>query len=130
MLRLTVNNYEDARDCPFRNVLDQVGDKWTFLILVALEEGPKRFGEIRRTLGDISQRVLTRKLRDLERDGYVSREVFPERPPRVEYSLTDLGRSMLDPIRRFLDWTLNAFPEVKRAREAFDRRSGTDTRER
>jgi DNA-binding HxlR family transcriptional regulator len=126
MLRLTVNSYEDARDCPFRAVLDHVGDKWTFLILVVLEDGPKRFGAIKRTLGDISQRVLTRKLRDLERDGYVSREVFPERPPRVEYALTDLGRSMLDPIRRFLDWTLTAFPEVKRAREEFDRRAEND----
>lgn len=121
MLRVTVKTYEDARDCPFRNVLDQIGDKWTFLILAVLEDGPKRFNEIRKTLGDISQRVLTRKLRDLERDGYVSRTVFPVRPPRVEYELTGLGRSMLEPIRLLLDWTVKVFPEVKRAREMFDR---------
>ncbi len=121
MLKLTVRNFEDARDCPFRNVLDQVGDKWTFLIFAVLEDGSIRFSDIRRTLGDISPRVLTKKLRELERDGYVARTVFPVRPLRVEYQLTGLGVSMLGPIKVFLDWTLQAYPEIKRAREAFDR---------
>jgi DNA-binding HxlR family transcriptional regulator len=120
MLRVTAESFEDARDCPFRNVLDQVADKWGFLIFAVLEEGPKRFNEIRRSIGDISQRVLTRKLRDLERDGFVSRTVYPERPPRVEYGLTQLGRSALSPVRVFLDWALAAHPEMQRARETFD----------
>ena len=123
MLKVTADSDEQAKDCPFRNVLDQVGDKWSFLILAVLEEGPQRFNEIKRLVGDISHRVLTRKLRDLERDGYVSRTVHPVRPPKVEYELTPLGQSLLDPIKQFLNWTLQAFPEIKRAREAFDRSS-------
>ena len=121
MLKVTADNYEHAKDCPFRNVLDQVGDKWSFLIFAVLEEGPKRFNEIKRLVGDISHRVLTRKLRELERDGYVTRTVHPVRPPKVVYELTPLGRSILKPIKQFLKWTLDAFPEIKRAREAFDR---------
>ncbi|HET9358943.1 MAG TPA: helix-turn-helix domain-containing protein [Vicinamibacterales bacterium] len=121
MLRVTVENYQSAKDCPFRNVLDQVGDKWSFLIFAVLEDGPKRFNEIKRLVGDISHRVLTKKLRDLEREGYVSRRVYPVSPPRVEYELTRLGRSVLGPIKRFLNWTLKAFPQIKSARDIFDR---------
>jgi DNA-binding HxlR family transcriptional regulator len=121
MLKLAVDSYEQATDCPFRNVLDKVGDKWSFLLLAVLEDGPKRFNEIKRLVGDISHRVLTRKLRELERDGYVSRTVHPVRPPKVEYELTTLGHSLLTPIKQFLTWTIQAFPEVKRAREVFDR---------
>ena len=91
MLKVTVDSYEQAKDCPFRTVLDKMGDKWSFLIFAVLEDGPKRFNEIKRSIGDISQRVLTKSLRDLERDGYLSRTVYPESPPRVEYELTDLG---------------------------------------
>lgn len=120
MLKVTADSYEQAKDCPFRNVLDQVGDKWSFLILAVLEERPQRFNAITRMIGDVSHRVLTRKLRDLERDGYVSRTVHPERPPKVEYALTPLGRSLLEPIKLFLNWTLEAYPEIKRARAAFD----------
>ena len=123
MLKVTADSYEHAKDCPFRNVLDQVGDKWSFLIFAVLEEGPKRFNEIKRLVGDISHRVLTRKLRELERDDYVTRTVHPVRPPKVVYALTPLGRSILKPIKQFLKWTLDAFPEIKRAREAFDRPS-------
>ena len=121
MLKVTADSYAQAKDCPFRNVLDQVGDKWSFLILAVLEEGPQRFNEIKRLVGDISHRVLTRKLRDLERDGYVSRTVHPVRPPKVEYQLTPLGQSLLDPIKQFLNWTLKAFPDIQRAREVFDK---------
>jgi DNA-binding HxlR family transcriptional regulator len=121
MLRVTVENYADAKDCPFRNVLDQVGDKWSFLVFAVLEDGPQRFNGIKRIIGDISHRVLTRKLRDLERDGYVRRTVYPERPPRVEYELTPLGRSLLKPIKTFLNWTVQALPEIQQARQAFDR---------
>jgi DNA-binding HxlR family transcriptional regulator len=121
MLRVTAENYEDARDCPFRNVLDKLGDKWSFMVFAVLEDGPKRFNEIKRLIGDISQRVLTRKLRDLERDGYVLRTVHPESPPKVVYELTPLGRSVLGPIRSFMEWSLDAFPDVQRARASFDR---------
>jgi DNA-binding HxlR family transcriptional regulator len=121
MLKITVDSYEHAKDCPFRNVLDQIGDKWSFLIFAVLEDGPKRFNEIRRLIGDISHRVLTKKLRELERDGYVRRTVYPVSPPRVEYQLTKLGRSVLRPIKGFLNWTLKAFPDIRAAREAFDR---------
>ena len=127
MVKVTVKNYQSAKDCPFRNVLDQVGDKWSFLIFAVLEDGPKRFNEIKRLVGDVSHRVLTRKLRDLERDGYVLRTVHPVRPPKVEYELTRLGRSMLKPIKQFLKWTLKAFPQVQQARQDFDRTAGKTT---
>jgi DNA-binding HxlR family transcriptional regulator len=120
MLKLTAYSIEDAKDCPFRNVLDKVGDKWSFLVLAALEDGPQRFNAIKRLVGDISHRVLTRTLRELERDGYVARTVYPVRPPKVEYALTPLGHSLLGPIKQFLEWTLEAFPAVRRARAAFD----------
>jgi DNA-binding HxlR family transcriptional regulator len=121
MLKVTVDSYEEAQDCPFRNVLDKVGDKWSFLIIAVLEDGPKRFNEIKRLIGDISQRVLTKNLRDLERDGYVSRTVYPKSPPRVEYRLTELGMSLLKPINFFLNWALEAHPRIQQARKAYDR---------
>jgi DNA-binding HxlR family transcriptional regulator len=92
MLKVTVGAYADTKDCPFRNVLDTIGDKWSFLVFAVLEDGPKRFNEIGRLVGDISQRVLTRTLRALERDGFVVRTVHPVSPPHVEYALTPLGR--------------------------------------
>ena len=122
MLQVTVDSYEHAKDCPFRNVLDQFGDKWSFLILAVLEDGPRRFNELRRLIGDISQRVLTRKLRELERDGYLTRRVYPESPPKVEYELAKVGHSVLAPIKAFLNWALEAYPDIQRARAAFDGR--------
>lgn len=121
MLKVTVESYEHAKDCPFRNVLDKVGDKWSFLIFAVLEEGPKRFNEMKRLIGDISHRVLARKLRELERDGYLTRIVHAATPPAVEYRLTPLGHSLLEPVKGFLDWALKTFPEVQQARAAFDR---------
>lgn len=119
MLKVTADSFEQAKDCPFRNVLDKLGDKWSFLIFAVLEHEPKRFNEIKRLIGDISQRVLTRKLRDLEQDGFVSRTVHPESPPKVVYELTELGRSVLGPIRVMLEWSLDAYPEVQKARAAY-----------
>src|ERR1051325_4151806 len=104
MLKVTVDAYLRAEDCPFRNVLDKVGDKWSFLIFAVLEDGPKRFNEVERLIGDISHRVLARKLRELEREGCVPRTVRTASPPHVEYALTDLGRSLLEPIKNFLTW--------------------------
>ena len=86
-----------AEDCrAVSEVLARVGDKWTVLVVSTLGDGPKRFNELRRALGSISQRMLTLTLRGLERDGLVTRTVFPTIPPRVDYELTDLGRSLLD----------------------------------
>ena len=123
MLKVTVDSYIRAEDCPFRNVLDKVGDKWSFLIFAVLEDGPKRFNEVERLIGDISHRVLARKLRELEREGYLSRTVRATSPPHVEYALTDLGRSLLEPIKTFLDWAQKTFSQVRQAREQFDRES-------
>jgi DNA-binding HxlR family transcriptional regulator len=120
MLRVTVASFAEARDCPFRNVLDKLGDKWSFLILAVLEDQPRRFNAIKRLVGDISQRVLTRKLRDLERDGYVSRRVYPDRPPKVVYALTRVGRSALKPIAHLMNWSLTAHPQILRSRARYD----------
>src|SRR5256714_14023782 len=87
---------EDCR--AVSEVLSRVGDKWTILVVSELGNGPKRFNEIRRSLGSISQRMLTLTLRGLERDGFVTRTVFPTVPPRVDYELTKLGRSLLEPV--------------------------------
>lgn len=124
MLKVTADSYEDARDCPLRTVLDKVGDKWSFLVFAVLEDGPKRFNEIKRLIGDISQRVLTKCLRDLERDGYVSRKVYPVSPPKVEYQLTELGVSLLEPVREFMNWAVKAHPKIQEARSRYDRASG------
>jgi DNA-binding HxlR family transcriptional regulator len=122
MLKSIVESYGgQANASPFRKVLDQVGDKWSVRIVAVLEDGPRRFNEIKRQVGEISHRVLTRKLRDLEREGYVSRTVHPVRPPRVEYQLTPLGRSLVAQFTHLLEWTLQAVPQIERARETFDR---------
>ena len=91
-------------ECPTRVVLDRVGDKWTVLIVDILDSGPKRFNEIRLAIGGITPKVLTSTLRSLVADGLVEREVFAEVPPRVEYSLTDLGRSLQAPVTALRRW--------------------------
>jgi DNA-binding HxlR family transcriptional regulator len=120
MLRVTANNYKEAQSCPFRSVLNNVGDKWSFLIFAVLEDEPRRFNEIKRLIGDISQRVLTKNLRELEREGYVSRRVYPTKPPKVEYALTELGRSLLGPVTQFMNWAIDAYPRIEQARREFD----------
>ena len=114
----------DAGQCPVRDVLDRVGQKWTLLILVALEPGPRRFSQLHRQVGDISKRMLTQTLRQLERDGMVARQVFPTKPPAVEYSLTDLGRSALDPIGLLLVWADRHHGAIRAARARFDAAEG------
>src|SRR5256886_16539946 len=102
---LIPSNLEVAEDCrAVSEVLARVGDKWTVLVVSALGEGPKRFNELRRALGSISQRMLTLTLRCLERDGPVTRTVFPTVPPRVDYELTQLGHSLLEPVTRLGLW--------------------------
>jgi DNA-binding HxlR family transcriptional regulator len=91
-------------ECPTRVVLDRVGDKWTVLIVDILDGGPKRFNEIRLAIGGITSKVLTSTLRSLVADGLVDRTVYAEVPPRVEYSLTDLGRSLQEPVAALRRW--------------------------
>lgn len=112
----------DAECVATREILNRVGDKWSVLVVVLLGEGPQRFNQIRRTIAGISQRMLTATLRGLERDGMVERTVYPTNPPQVEYALTVLGRSLLEPVRVLAVWAQGHRAEVQRARDAFARR--------
>ena len=107
-------------NCPVRDVIQGVSGKWRSLLMMALAEQPYRFGELRRLVPDISQRMLTQTLHDLQRDGYVHREVFPTKPPGVEYSLTDLGRSMFGALHQLIIWAELNHDAVRDARAAFD----------
>ena len=109
---------EDCR--AVSEVLARVGDKWTILVVVVLGDGPKRFNEIRRSLGSISQRMLTLTLRGLERDGLATRTVYPTVPPRVEYELTRLGRSLLEPVSGLGAWARQHRAAILDARRRFD----------
>jgi DNA-binding HxlR family transcriptional regulator len=118
---LIPSNLEVAEDCrAVSEVLARVGDKWTVLVVTVLGEGPKRFNELRRALGSISQRMLTLTLRGLERDGLVTRTVFPTIPPRVDYELTKLGHSLLDPVSRLGLWARQNRAAIVDARRRFD----------
>ena len=101
-------------------LLQRIGDKWTVLVVQTLGDGPKRFSEIKRGLGSISQKMLTTTLRGLERDGFVSRTVFPTVPPRVDYELTTLGHDLLTPVRTMAEWALKNAERVERAQAKFD----------
>jgi DNA-binding HxlR family transcriptional regulator len=110
---------------PLREFLTRVGDKWSILVIVMLASAPghrARFSELQKMVEGISQRMLTTTLRQLERDGLLSREVFPEVPPRVEYELSDLGLSLLQPMRNLVLWIGNNWEFIKKAREVFDKR--------
>jgi DNA-binding HxlR family transcriptional regulator len=107
-----------------RALMGQIGDKWTISVIGMLAHHPKnkvRFSELERAISGISQRMLTTTLRSLERDGIVVRKVFPEVPPRVEYQLSLLGRSLVLPIRELINWATGNYAEVERARDKFDR---------
>jgi DNA-binding HxlR family transcriptional regulator len=111
--------------CPaVREVLSRVGDKWSVLIVVVLGEGKRRFSELRRAIEGISQRMLTLTLKDLERDGLVTRTVHPTVPPRVEYDLTPLGRTLLEPITALADWAGANKNAIHSARDRYDARAG------
>ena len=100
-------------DCPIRNVLARVGDKWSLLVLYNLQHRePVRFKELQRQIPDISQKSLTQTLRTLEEDGFVSREVFPEIPPRVEYSLTPRAHSFLPLVENMINWAKENMDEI------------------
>ncbi|MFL5030628.1 MAG: winged helix-turn-helix transcriptional regulator [Xanthobacteraceae bacterium] len=114
-------NLHVAEDCrAVSEVLARVGDKWTVLVVSLLGDGPKRFNEIRRGLGSISQRMLTLTLRALERDGLVTRTVYPSIPPRVDYELTKLGHSLLRPVSGLGLWARQNRSAIEAARRRFD----------
>jgi DNA-binding HxlR family transcriptional regulator len=110
----------DPVACPVRNVLDRIGDKWTTLTLAALAAKPRRFNELHRIMPDISKRMLTQTLRDLERDGLATRHVFPTKPPGVEYRLSPLGQSVLPALAGLIAWAEQHFPAITQARQRFD----------
>lgn len=102
-------------------ILSRVGDKWTVLIVMSLRERSRRFNDIKRTVGGISQQMLTRTLKALERDGMVTRTVHPTVPPQVEYELTDLGRSLSEPVIQLGQWAHAHMPEIENHRQRYDR---------
>lgn len=106
-------------DCPVRQVLDHIGDKWSTLIVMTLADGAMRFSQLRRAVPDISQRMLTQTLRDLQRDGLLSRTVHPTVPPSVEYRLTPLGASLLEPLAGLVKWADEHYESIRNARQEF-----------
>lgn len=107
-------------DCPVRGVLDKISDKWSTLLVMTLAAGPRRFNQLRREIPDISQKMLTQTLRDLQRDGLVGRQVFDTNPPSVEYRLTPLGYSIIVPLGHLIEWANANHEQIDEARVAFD----------
>ena len=114
--------FHNTEDCPIRNVVAQIGDKWSVLILFALVEEADRFNSLKSRIVGISQRMLTQTLRDLEREGYVTRTVYPEVPVKVEYDLTDMGRDLVKPLYQLVSWAESRHAEIKHSRKAYDER--------
>ncbi|ADG90240.1 hypothetical protein TBS_17190 [Thermobispora bispora] len=111
----------EVEDCPVREVLDRVADKWSVLVIVLLGRRPHRFGELHRGIEGISQRMLTLTLRQLERDGLVRRTVHASVPPRVDYELTPLGRTLLAPLTALNEWAIAHRDDIRAARARYDR---------
>lgn len=108
-------------------ILSRIGDKWSILVVMLLGDGPLRFNELRRRIGAVSQRMLTLTLRGLERDGYLTRTVFPSIPPRVDYELTPLGHSLLAPVRALGAWALANADTIADAQRRFDQVKGVSS---
>jgi DNA-binding HxlR family transcriptional regulator len=120
-----VRNWDAREDCEVRQILDRVADKWSLLVIALLDERSMRFTELRREVDGISQRMLARTLRHLERDGLVTRTVHPVVPPRVDYALTALGASLHSTIKALVDWTERHQTEIIAARNDYDARAST-----
>ena len=114
-------NLHETEPCrKVSQILSRIGDKWSVLVVMQLGERPKRFNELRRELGSISQKMLSSTLRSLERDGFVSRTVKPTVPPRVDYALTDLGRDLLCPVGALGEWAMANVGRIEEARRRYD----------
>ena len=113
-------NWSFDPQCPVRDVLDRIGDKWSTLVLVTLATGAHRFSATQRAIPDISKRMLTQTFRDLERDGLIARTVFPTKPPSVEYRLTALGETILEPLNVLVQWADRSQAAIRDARLAYD----------
>ena len=109
-------------ECPIRNVVAPIGDKWSVLVLFALVDGADRFNSLKSRVIGVSQRMLTQTLRGLEREGYVSRTVYPEVPVKVEYALTDMGVDLIKPLYQLVSWADTHHEDIKRSRQAYDDR--------
>lgn len=121
---MTVGSWDPyRRDCPSRRLLDRIGDRWTVLVVGALDRGTRRFTEIAGEVEGISQKMLTQTLRSLERDGFVTRTAYPVVPPHVEYELTALGRSLQEPLRELERWAVEHMDAVEAQQDAYDRQT-------
>lgn len=120
MLRITATNDEECAQCPIRTLIVPLTGKWRPLILFSLEDGSQRFSEIRRLIGDITQRVLTENLRQLERDGYLTRKVIERRTIEVHYEITDRGVAAISHLKPLVDWAADNLKEVKASRDHYD----------
>lgn len=123
-------NHEECRAAlvPVNEVLSQIGGKWTMYIIIALGDGPKRFSELKRHVVGISQKMLTATLRDLEKDGFVSRKVTPSIPPRVDYELTEMGRELREPMFHLTRWASANSGRIAEARQRFAAREAEEKR--
>jgi DNA-binding HxlR family transcriptional regulator len=116
---IRIHNVYD-KNCPTRHALDLIGDKYTVLVIIFLQETPRRFSELQRMITGISQKVLTQTLRSLERDGLLTRTIYPEVPPRVEYALTPLGETLIDPLVALREWAETNIEAVLVAQTEYD----------
>ncbi|MEX0347187.1 MAG: winged helix-turn-helix transcriptional regulator [Rhizobiaceae bacterium] len=121
MLPIGVANKAEASNCSIRSVLSNVTGKWRMIIILALEDEPKRFGDMKRCIGDVTQSVLAENLRGLQRDGYLTRTVDPGPPVAVSYELTELGRSLLEMLKPLVYWSHEQMDQVKTARLQYER---------
>jgi len=115
------------QNCPSREIMQRLGDKWTPLVLLTLSEGPQRFSVLRQQIGNVTPKVLTSTLRTLERDGLVKRTVFAQVPVRVDYELTEVGHSLQEPMGTLRRWSQEHASKVLRARDEFDAREETNS---
>ncbi|GIK55584.1 MAG: transcriptional regulator [Chloroflexota bacterium] len=121
METIELNGDVYAGDCPSRLILNRISDKWTALVIGLLEDGPMRFSELQRCIVGISHKMLAQTLRNLERDGLVSRTLYPEVPPRVEYALTPMGETLCAPLTAVRHWAETHIADVTTAQMAYDR---------
>ena len=122
MLPITVTNDEECANCPIRTLIAPLTGKWRPLILFSLEDGLLRFSETKRVIGDITQRVLTENLRELERDGYLTRHLIDRKPIEVHYELTDRGFTAIELLKPLVNWAADNLKEVKASRDEYDNR--------